>query len=38
MSLCVAGDSEFLAKESNDLFWSFVEAVTELDLESPDCE
>jgi len=30
--------SEFLAKESNELFWSFIEALTQFDLESPDCE
>jgi len=34
----VVGDSEFLAKESNELFWSFIDAVTQFDLESPECE
>ena len=36
--LCNDGDSEFLAKESNDLFWSFIGALTQYDLESPECE
>jgi len=35
--LCVI-DSEFLAKESNEHFWSFVEAVTQFALDSPECE
>jgi len=29
--------SEFLAKESNEQFWSFVEAVSQFDLQSPQC-
>jgi len=33
----VAG-SEFLAKESNEWFWNFVEEVARLDLESAECE
>jgi len=37
--ICVVVDvSEFLAKESNELFWSFVEEVRQFDLESPQCE
>jgi len=36
--LCVVGASEFLAKESNELFWSFIEELVQLDLESPNCE
>jgi len=37
--LCVVVDgSEFLAKESNELFWSFIEELAQLDLESPECE
>ena len=34
----VADNSEFLAKESNELFWSYIDALSQLDLDSPECE
>jgi len=36
--LTVVPGSEFLAKENSDLFWSFVEAVADVDIDSPKCE